>query len=172
MSYTASETLSNRYKTNEKISGGDNVGTGIARVYYTTLACFAMFLHPFPMNIRMIALGLSLLLVACQTPGSLVGSGPLNLSTDVERYYNERYKTYMGAEYFVVSRDGRHANFSYCPAGSGGCAGREVVYEVIEGCEKRSGTEVLYLCAERLCRVGRTGDDWRCPSEPHRGFLG
>ena len=47
----------------------------------------------------------------------------------------------MGAQYFVVSTDGRHANFSYCPAGSGGCRARGIVYDVIERCEKRSGKE-------------------------------
>ena len=106
-----------------------------------SLAGLVTFLHVSIMNTRLIAVGLSLLLVACQTPSSLVGSGPLNLSTSIERYYNERYKPSMGAEYFVVSRDGRFANFTFCPAGSGGCGGRDIVYEVIEGCEKRSGQE-------------------------------
>ncbi len=93
------------------------------------------------MSIRIFALSLSLFLVSCQTPSDLVGSGPLNLSTNIERYYNERYIGAMGAQYFVVSKDGRHANFTYCPAGAGGCGGAEIIYEVIEGCEKRAGQE-------------------------------
>ncbi len=84
---------------------------------------------------RIILLSVTAILIAgCQNTQSIIGSGPITLSSKITNFYKEKYL--KGAPVmFVVSKNGQAANFSYCPDGPGGCSGIYPSRELSEKCK-------------------------------------
>lgn len=83
-----------------------------------------------------LALLLILPLAACQTTSEQVGSGPIELRSNVISGF-KRFVDAPGAGYFAVSGDGRTYGYSYCSAGLDSCQpGMAAI--AITTCQKRA----------------------------------
>ena len=70
-----------------------------------------------------------------------IGSGPITLSPGVSNFYKENYLKKPGPEVFVVSKDGRFANYIFCGDGPGNCRSPIAVGVISDKCKERANAE-------------------------------
>lgn len=80
----------------------------------------------------------ALALAACGSAGSSTWQKPIELSPQVQAYF-DAYTELPAPGVFVVSEDGRQAGYTYCPAVSGSACRTSRTYTIIRNCESRSG---------------------------------
>ncbi len=82
---------------------------------------------------------LVLVLGGCQTSSDYYGSGPITLSENVVRKYEDRYLKKPGSMMFYVTADGRQSGFWYCDAGPDLCRASHDMKFTLDSCKKKAG---------------------------------
>lgn len=105
------------------------------------------------MKTLLLALGIALSLSACETGPE---GPPPTLSPEVQAYF-ERYMRELSPSLFVVSTDGQHATYTYCPGQADHCygLGGATKSKTLRECKQDSGVPChVYAVGRRIVWKG------------------